>query len=158
MISKKEAAEVLFKEGIEQQSISKILGVSENTISKYVVTGNWRQKRVAHSIKRNTSEEDTLTALAHQSRVIRLISEQLAKEVNEDMTAQELSACLIPRGDIDALTKLFAAVKGKELDWSNLVKVLREFSVWVKEENLSLAQQMVPSIDKYLNEKRKQMV
>lgn len=155
MINKKAAAEILFKEGIEQGSIARILGLSEVTISKYVTQGNWRQKRVEHSIRRNTAEEDTLTALAHQSRVIRMISDKLAATVNEDMAPEDLSRCLIPRGDIDALQKLFTSVKGKEIEWSSIVKILREFSTWMKEEELKLAQSIVPYIDVYLNQKRK---
>lgn len=157
MINKKAAAEILFKEGIEQASIARMLGLSEVTISKYVVTGNWRQKRVEHSIRRNTAEEDALTALAHQSRVIRMISEKLSDTLNDDMSTDDLSKCLIPRGDIDALQKLFTSVKGKEIEWSSIVKILREFSTWMKEEDLKLAQAIVPYIDVYLNHKRKSL-
>lgn len=157
MITKKAAAEVLFKEGIEQAAIARILGLSEVTISKYVVQGNWRAKRTEHSIKRHTSEEDALSALAHQTKVLRMMSDKLGQDLNEDMSVEELSRCLIPKGEIDAVQKLFTTVRGKELEWSAIVKILREFSAWLKDEDLKLAQTVVVQIDMYLNHKRKNL-
>lgn len=154
-LTKKAAVELLFKDGHEQKQIAKILRLSEATVSKYVTQGGLRKKRLDHSIKRNTSEENALSALAHQTTVIRMISEKLGENLNENMTVKELGECLIPKGEIDAVQKLFTTVKGKELDWSAIVKILREFSVWLREEDLELAQDILDPIDKYLNEKRK---
>jgi len=156
-LNKKAAAELLFKEGYEQKDIAKILKLSEATISKYVTQGGLRKKRLDHSIKRQTSEENALSALAHQTTVIRMISEKLTEQLSPELSTEELGKLLIPKGEIDAVQKLFTTVKGKELDWSAIVRILREFSVWLKEENLVLAQNIIEPIDKYLNEKRKSL-
>ncbi|PKQ69388.1 hypothetical protein BZG01_00170 [Labilibaculum manganireducens] len=156
-LTKKAAVELLFKEGYEQKQIAKMLKLSEATVSKYVTLGGLRKKRLDHSIKRNTSEENALSALSHQTTVIRMISEKLGADINDSMTVEELGKCLIPKGEIDAVQKLFTTVKGKELDWSAIVKILREFSQWLKEEDLNLAQDIIDPIDKYLNEKRKSL-
>lgn len=156
-LTKKAAVELLFKEGYEQKEIAKLVKLSEATISKYVTQGSLRKKRLDHSIKRQTSEENALSALTHQTTVIRMISEKLGEQITENMTAEELGKLLIPKGEIDAVQKLFTTVKGKELDWSAIVKILREFSQWLKEEDLQLAQDIIEPIDKYLNEKRKSL-
>lgn len=155
ILDKKAATAVLFKEGYEQKDIAKILKLSEVTISKYVKEGGLKKKRLEHSIHKQTAEENALTALAHQTTVIRMISEKLGEKLNEDMSVEELGKCLIPKGEIDAVQKLFTTVKGKELEWSGIVKILREFSQWLKEEDLELAQDILDPIDKYINEKRK---
>ncbi|WP_346856577.1 hypothetical protein [uncultured Draconibacterium sp.] len=159
-LSKEAAAQILFKEGVEQKEIAKILKLSETTISKYAVNGNWRAKRLSHTIKKSTAEEDALTALAHQSRIIRLIADKLGDELEAknkgDVSVDDLKAALIPKGEIDALQKLFTTIKGKELDWSAIVRILREFSVFLKNDNIQLAQLIVPHIDKYINLKRKE--
>lgn len=156
-LNKKAAVELLYKEGYEQKQIAKMLKLSEATISKYVTQGGLKKKRLDHSIKRQTSEEIALSALTHQTTVIRMISEKLSDQIKEDMTPEELGKLLIPKGEIDAVQKLFTTVKGKELDWSAIVRILREFSVWLKEEDLELAQDIIEPIDKYLNDKRKSL-
>jgi len=160
-INKKGAAEILYKEGIEQKEIARILRLSTVTISKYVTQNGWRKKRMQHSIRKNTAEEDALTALAHQARIIKMISCKLSDELDQKpedaLTIEELKSALIPKGEIDALQKLFTTIKGKELEWSAIVRILREFSAFLKEEQLQLAQELLPHIDKYINQKRKEM-
>jgi len=153
-IAKKSAAEILFKDGMEQKDISRMLTVSETTISKWVIAGKWKSKRINHSIRKQTAEDDTMSALAHQAMILRRLTEKYAEQINEDMSIQDLQACLIPKGDVDAFQKLWTTVKGKELDWSAIVKILREFSQWLREEDLQMAQLIIDPIDKYLNEKR----
>jgi hypothetical protein len=159
-VSKNSAVELLFKQGIEQKEISKLLHISETTISKIVVNKQLRRKRLDHDLRKNTAEEDALTALAHQSRIIRMISQKLGDGLPEnldDISMDELKAALIPKGEIDALQKLFTTIKGKELDWSAIVRILREFSNWLKDEDLEAAKEIVPHIDTYINIKRKSL-
>ena len=75
----------------------------------------------------------------------------------EEISMDELKAALIPKGEIDALQKLFTTIKGKELDWSAIVRILREFSNWLKDEDLEAAKDIVPHIDTYINLKRKSL-
>ncbi len=72
------------------------------------------------------------------------------------MTVEELAKLLIPKGEIDAVQKkLFTTVKGKELDWSAMVQILRNFMSYLKETDVELAQELVPHVDGYINEKRR---
>jgi len=155
MVNKKEAAEILFREGFDQKDIARILKLSETTISKYAIAGKWRKIKKEHDLRLLTAETDNEFSLAHQSRVLRMMSETLSKTVTTDMTIDELKGCLLPKGEIDAVQKLSTTIARRDPDWKILVRVLREFSVYLKDENLELAQQVVQHVDKYINERRK---
>jgi predicted transcriptional regulator len=157
MATKEAAVEILFKEGLEQKDISKILKLSEVTVSKIVTKGNLRRKRTMQSIAKKTSEDNALMALEHQSTIVRLMAEKLREELAENPSMDDLKAALIPKGEIDALQKLFTTIKGKELEWSNYVKIIREFIAWVRDRNPELAQQIIDPADDYINEKRRVM-
>lgn len=155
MVDKKSAVKVLFNASFEQKHIAKILRLTEATVSKYVKEGKLREKRLEFGIHKQTSEENALAALAHQTKVVRMITEKLAENLHDDLNVEELKACLIPKGEVDAVQKLFTTIKGKELDWSAMVQILRNFMAWVKEVDIELAQELVPHVDNYINEKRK---
>ncbi len=158
MALRKEAAvEILFKEGVEQKDIAKILKLSEVTISKIVVSGNLRKKRTMQSLAKKTSEDNALVALEHQSTIIRLMAEKLRDELDKNPDMESLKAALIPKGEIDALQKLFTTIKGRDMEWSNFIKVIREFVGYVRERNPELAQEIADPADEFLNEKRRMM-
>ena len=73
------------------------------------------------------------------------------------MSVSQLQEQLIERGDIDALQKLFTTIKGKELAWSGMVKILREFIEYLERENIHLAKKVLPFSQEFLNEKRKEV-
>lgn len=155
MQDKKAAAKLLFDNSFAQKEIARMLRISETTISKWVQNENWRKQRLAHDLNRKTSEENALAALSHQTKIIRLISEKLGEGLDNDLSVEDLKTLLIPKGEIDAVQKLFTTVKGKELDWSGIVQILRDFMAFMKEEDITLSQELVPHVDKYINEKRK---
>lgn len=154
-LTKEAAVGLLYKEGIEQKEIARLLKISEVTVSRYVQKGGLKRKRLNHSVRRETSEENALTALMHQSTVIRRMSELLASGMKEDMTIDELKAALIPKGELDALQKLFTTVKGKELDWSYIVRIMREFMNFLKDKDMEIAQDVADYADEFINEKRR---
>jgi transcriptional regulator len=157
MLDKHAAIRTLFNAGWEQKDIARILKLTEVTVSKHVIKGDMRKKRIEFGINKQTSEENALAALAHQTKVIRLISEKLGEKVQDDLSVEELSKLLISKGEIDAVQKLFTTVKGKELDWSAMVQVIRNLMAYIKETDLELAQELIPHIDEYINEKRRSM-
>lgn len=156
-LTKNTAIDVLFSEGWEQKDIAKTLKISEKTVSLYVTKNGLRKSRVLQSLARKTSEENALIALEHQSTIIRLIAEKLRSEMSDHPTMEQLKAALIPKGEIDALQKLFTTIKGKELEWSAIVKIIREFTSWLKEADMKIAQGVVDHADDYINEKRRVM-
>jgi predicted transcriptional regulator len=156
-LTKHSAIDELFKAGWEQKDIARVLKLSEVTVSRYAGKNGLRKKRAMQSLARQTSEENALIALEHQSTIIRLISEKLREKLTETATMEELQAALIPKGEIDALQKLFTTIKGKELEWSAVVKIIREFTSYLKESDTKLAQQIIDHADDYINEKRRVM-
>jgi IS30 family transposase len=156
-LSKESAIEILFKEGVEQKDIARILKLSEVTISRHVKKNNLRAARSMQSIAKKTSEENALVALEHQSTIIKLIADKLRAQLADDPTVEDLKAALIPKGEIDALQKLFTTIKGKELEWSAVVKIIREFTTFVKDRDMKLAHAIIDPADEYINEKRRAM-
>lgn len=156
-ITKEAAIKSLFNDGWEQKDIADILKISEVTVSKHVTKSNLRQKRTNQSLAKKTSEENALMALEHQSTIIRLISEKLRDELatKDSPSIDDLKAALIPKGEIDALQKMFTTIKGKELDWTAKVRIMREFSTFLKERDLELAKDIVEHIHAFINEIRK---
>lgn len=154
-LTKQAAVGLLFKEGIEQKEIARLLKLSEKTVSGYVVAGNMKKKRLQHSIAKKTSEENALIALDHQSKVVRMMADKLQEGMTENMSIEDLKASLIPKGEIDALQKLFTTIKGKELDWSYIVRIIREFIQYVKDKDIELAKDIAEIADEYINDKRR---
>ena len=157
MKDKRSAAKILYNGNFEQKEIARILKLSEQTISKYSTEDNWKANRLKHSLARETSEENALIALSFQTKIIRLISEKREAKINDDLDEIELGKLLIPKGEIDAVQKLFTTVKGKELDWSGMVQIIRNFMNYLKETDLELSQDIVPHVDTYINLKRRQL-
>jgi len=156
-LTKNTAIDVLFQDGWEQKDIAKTLKISEKTVSLYVTKNGLRKSRTMQSLARKTSEENALVALEHQTTIIRLIAEKLRNALTENPTMEDLKAALIPKGEIDAVQKLFTTIKGKELEWSAVVKIIREFTAWLKEVDMETAQNVVDHADDYINEKRRVM-
>lgn len=154
-VHKNSAIEILFNEGWEQKDIAQILRLSEATISKHVVKRDLRQRRTMSSLAKKTSEDNALFALEHQSTIIRLMAASLKQELGKSTDIESLKNALIPRGEVDALQKLFTTIKSKELEWSAIVKVIREFITFLKERDIELAQSIVDHVDDYINEKRR---
>jgi predicted transcriptional regulator len=156
-LTKHSAIDELFNSGWEQKDIARILKFSEVTVSRYVKKHNLRQRRSMQSLAKRTSEENALVALEHQSTVIRLMAEKLKAELSDNPDINELKAALIPKGEIDALQKLFTTIKGKELEWSAVVKIIRELMTYIKDRDPELAQDAIDIADDYINDKRRLM-
>lgn len=150
-----EAALIMYEKGATQKEIARILHSTEKTIGNWKVKYQWDEKVVSYSINKKTSEDNALVALSHQTRIIRLIAEKLGEQVNTALNAEELAKLLIPKGEIDAVQKLFTTIRRKEAEWGDKVKEIREFLAYLKDVNLPLAQQLTGHADNYLNETRK---
>jgi len=156
-VTRNAAIEELFNAGWEQKDIARILKLSEVTVSRYVTKKGLRKTRSLQSLAKQTSEENALIALEHQTTVIRLIAEKLKSALTDNPDLEQLKAALIPKGEIDAVQKLFTTIKGKELEWSGVVKIIREFTSYLKEQDPQLAQEIIDHADDYINEKRRVM-
>lgn len=157
----RDAAKLLYLNGFDQKGIARLLRKSEPTISKWKQEDNWEQQKISTSVHTLTATENSLSALNHQTRVLKLMSDRYGKQLDEGLLkgleAAELSKYLIPKGEIDAVQKLFTTIKRPEAEWSTMVKVLRDFANHLRDENLALAQQLVEYMDAWLNDKRKNL-
>lgn len=154
-LTRNAAIEELFEAGWEQKDIARVLKLSEVTISRYVNKKNLRQKRSAHSLARKTATENALFAYEHQSTIVYRMAQKLKEDLPEDASIDQLKAALIPKGEIDALQKLATTIRTKETEWSDVVKIIREFTSYLKDRNLELAQDIIDPADDYINEKRR---
>jgi hypothetical protein len=145
-MKERDAARILYTDGWAQKEIARTLRRSEKTICKWKQDDNWEMQKSRTLIEKQTAEEGVWELINYQLTALKNIKDEYQKEG---------ATKLISKGDIDALQKLFTTVKAKELEWSAMIKVLREFSQWLKAENLELAQELVEFIEAYLNEKRK---
>ncbi|MGQ1889138.1 terminase gpP N-terminus-related DNA-binding protein [Thermophagus sp. OGC60D27] len=147
-MKERDAARILYTEGWTQKEIARTLRRSEKTICTWKQNDNWDKQKSESLIQRQTAEEGVWELILYQLNALKNIKQQYEREGSKK---------LISKGDIDALQKLFTTVKGKELEWSTIVKILREFAQWLKNENLELAQELVDYMDAYLNEKRRML-
>lgn len=150
----KEAAKILYYQGVSQKDIAQILDKNEKTISTWVHDGKWDEKRTEHNLLKETSEEQVWKLINWQLRILQMITEEHENSINEGLDVAGLQKLLIGRGDIDALQKLFTTIKGKELEWSQLVKIIRELTEFIQSENVTLAKQLTPYANDFLNQKR----
>lgn len=147
-MDKKEAAKVLYLDGYSSTDIAKLLGVSENTMSKWVIAGEWKGKRIASQIFESTSVETVQELIGYQLEALRR---------KKDEWIQEGKYNLLDRGDIDALQKLFTTIRRGELRWDDYVRIMRRFMEFMQDHDPERAKQLVEPADLYLNAIRKQL-
>ena len=141
----KEAAYILFKEGVPQQEIARILQRSEQTITRWKKDGAWDQKATEDLMAMQTIHEDTRDLVRYQLATLRKLKEQYIKAEKEGGEPR-----LIGKGDIDGARDLFNMIKVKEADWTTLVRIVR----LIKDNYPTLAREVAPALNDFLNEQR----
>jgi predicted transcriptional regulator len=139
------AAKDLFMLGRDQQVIARTLAVSQTTMTKWAKDGNWREERA-----RKNGMHESISA-----RILTLIDYQI--EALEELTKDHRSSGklkLLDKGEIDALSKLFATIKGKDISWSQYVNVTKELIEFLSERDNELAKLVVEHTDYFLLHKR----
>lgn len=123
--AKYEHAFLLFMQGIKQKEICKRVGVSEPTVSGWVISGGWREKRAAKTITR----QDLVNKLLKKI-------DDLLDESGGDEDVKNLE---------DKLSKLGAMVEklDKQANVVDTIEVFITFNTWL------IARQ---AIDKTLND------
>lgn len=144
-LDKVASAQLMFNEGWSQQNIAKVLRVHETTVSRWAKDGNWREKRAKSGVVETTAQEALWELINYQLDCLRsMTKEWKASNANR----------LIDKGDIDALQKMFVAVKGKQQKWTDYVRVLREFMEELQSKDGKLAKQLIEHVDGFLNDVR----
>ena len=151
MLGKKEAAAILYRDGWKNTEIASMLKVSEKSVSLWKIEGDWDKKRVHFEMNQHTAADKVWRLIQYQLDHLNKLTELYEKQETEDPT----SIKLISKGDIDALQKLFTTIRKKETEWSELVRILRDYVGWLRLEDPELAKTNVDPIERYLNEQRK---
>ena len=151
---KKEAAEELFIKGWTGVEISGLLKVSENSISAWSQAGNWRMKRANLQAQKSGRMETVSEIIDYQLQAIKQRIEtnrKKAAESNEPLQP-------IDKGEIDAISKLFATIKGKEITWAMYLDVVRELMTFISNQHPDLAKTVDPFSNQFLYNKREVLI
>lgn len=148
-MNEKNAAFILFKEGVSQQDIAVILQRSEQTITRWKKEGNWEQKATEDLLNMETIHEDTRDLVQYQLRTLKRL-----KDTYQDAEKNGADPKLISKGDIDGLRDLYNIIKQKETDWTTIVRIVRLINKYLKDNYPELARQVAPVLNEFLNEQR----
>jgi transposase len=148
---KREAAKVLYMEGLNQDDIAKILSVAPNTLTRWKQQDNWVERKIQRNLHDQTIEDTVRELIAYQLDVLR------AKK-NQELCLDAEDRKLIERGDIDALQKLFTTIKRDELKYESFIKIVKQLLAFIANEDLETAKIVEPLLNRFLNEIRKTLI
>lgn len=143
----RDAARVLYFEGTPQKQISKIIGISETTISTWKKKGDWDEKLKKRNQLQETNADIVQELISYQLRALRA-------RINNWEALEDEEPKLIGKGEIDALSKLYATIKKKDIEWTNYVQIMKEFMSWIQLKDLELAKSLIDYSNEFLNDKR----
>jgi hypothetical protein len=145
----RQATYLLFKEGVSQTEIARIFRRTVQTISKWKKEDDWDGKQAHEALATRTVQDDANELLMYQIETLKKLKNRLMEKEAEDGTPR-----LIGKGDIDGIRDLYNITRSKDVEWTTYVKVIRELTAFLKEQNFEFAQQSVASFDDFLNFKR----
>lgn len=152
----KSGAYKLYLQGVPQNTIAEVLDVTPQTIGNWSKKYNWEAKRMEANNFKETSAEKIRGLIQHNLNILERIAKKQAETLSEKSSIDELQKALIQKGESDALSKLYAQIKGAEADFDVVVKIVNEVLSYLENENLPLAQKAWPLAHEYLNIKRKE--
>jgi len=139
---KREWAQLLYtKEHLTQKEIAERVGISVQTMSKWVTKFKWDELKVSLTI---TREEQLKNLYRQLSEMNKAISE---RDGNKYPTAAEA----------DTITKLANAIDKLETETglNEILSTFKEFLNWMRKFNLEEAQRLVPLFDDFVKTKLK---
>ena len=139
---KREWAQLLYtKENLTQKEIAERVGISVQTMSKWVAKFKWDELKVSLTI---TREEQLKNLYRQLSEMNKAISE---RDGNKYPTSAEA----------DTITKLASAIDKLETETglNEILSTFKEFLNWLRKFNLEEAQRLVPLFDDFVKTKLK---
>jgi repressor of nif and glnA expression len=147
-MDKKDAAFALFEQGFAQKDIAQIIEVHENTITDWKKIGDWDSKISSKLEFRAKNIEDVEYLISYQLRTLkRTVIDWESKDTKK----------LIEKGEIDALSKLYATIKTKDMEWAAYIRIMQEFMEYLSSKDLPLAKQLTGVATEFLSEKQKSL-
>jgi len=134
----KELAKMLFvHETLSQKEVSKRIGVSETTISKWSRADNWEQLRVSITI---TKEEQ-----------LRNLYRQLAA-INDVIANRDVKYA--SPGEADTISKIATSIEKMESDIgvADIISVAKKFTNWLRKFDIDSARDVTALFDGFIKE------
>lgn len=141
----KNAAYILYKEGVSQGEIAQLLGRSEMTISRWKKKGSWDKRANEEMMAMETINDSITDLVRYQLNTLKRI---------RDKYQDEGEPRLISKGDIDGVRDLYNMIKAKETDWTTLVRIVRLINEYLKNNAPDVARTVAPWLNQFLNDKR----
>ena len=143
MKQKKEWAQLLFTSvNITQKEVAERVGISPQTMVKWVRDGKWEELKVSITI---TKEEQ-----------LRNLYRQLA-ELNKSIANREEGQRFATPGEADTISKIANSIEKMETDvgLSDIVGTFRNFLHWLRSIDFTAVQQITPLFDAFIKDKIK---
>ena len=143
MDKRKEWAKELFiKENLTQKAIADRVGVSENSLSKWVIEGNWKALRTSLLVTRSTEIRHLLEQLA-------LLDEQNLLALTDDDPETN--------PNYDSVIKLAAAIRKLEIQTGigEMIDTGMALIKFISAEELELAKKLTTYFDLFIESKQK---
>jgi predicted transcriptional regulator len=153
----REAARLLFMEGYDQKKIAGLLQVNEKSVSAWAKDENWREKRLRYNLFREDSSEQVMNLIDFQLKVLNQIVSAQKELIDGQQDVSELKKLLIKNGELDGLQKLFTTLKGREVEWVDIVRFVREFTEFCNLEEPTITKaHLIPLGNRFIEFKRTQ--
>lgn len=153
------AAKELYLLGWDQGRIASTVDVSTATMSAWVNKDGWKQERTKKYSLEDSISNQVMDMIDYQLAAIRSNMDHLKreKEALESQKGKELPLPLIGKGEIDALSKLFASVKQKDIQWTHYVNVCKELADYISGKDPEFAKALIDFTDAFLMKKRENL-
>jgi hypothetical protein len=145
------AAKELFMLGWDQGRIAKTVDVTEATMSAWVSKDGWKEERTKKFSLEDSISTQVLELIDYQLKAIRT-------KVKEWKENPDGALPLIGKGEIDALSKMFASVKQKDIQWTHYVRVCRELADFVSTKDPEFAKALSDFTDAFLMQRRESLI
>ena len=149
---KRRTAKELYMTGnYTQERISALLGINAVTITKWKATDDWEKERDKKNRLSESSETRIRQIIDFNLSILQARVEEQEKSAEAgNITKSEMK--LIDGKETDALAKLFAQIKKKDLSFSEKVEILTRFFDYLQTKNKGVAESVMPYSDAYIQE------
>lgn len=141
MQQKRDWAKLLFtRENLTQKEIAERVGVSAQSVNKWVKTENWENLKVSITI----TKDEQLKSLYRQ-----------LSELNKYIAERDNGSRFATSSEADTISKLANAIDKMESDigLSDIITTFRKFLDWMRKTDLSQAQSLAPIFDAFIKDK-----
>lgn len=138
---KKDLAKMIYlKEHLTQAEVAERVGVSKQTLCKWVKTEKWEELKASVSLTR----EEQLSNLYRQ-----------VAEINKAIVGRKDGERFATSKEADTINKLAAAIEKmeKETGISDIISVSKGFLDWLRKTNIEKAKELSDYFDAYIKDR-----